>query len=102
TLLPIPHLHSFPTRRSSDLSLARPKNSSAACGEGTPMKAVSSERGRGTRRSTAAVMTPSVPSAPMKRSLRSYPVLSFLSLLSARSEEHTSELQSPDHLVCRL
>src|SRR5207244_10098250 len=24
------------------------------------------------------------------------------SLLSKRSEEHTSELQSPDHLVCRL
>src|SRR5258708_24531419 len=23
-------------------------------------------------------------------------------LLAARSEEHTSELQSPDHLVCRL
>src|SRR5258708_9576617 len=23
-------------------------------------------------------------------------------LLEARSEEHTSELQSPDHLVCRL
>src|SRR5207244_8765979 len=23
-------------------------------------------------------------------------------LASARSEEHTSELQSPDHLVCRL
>src|SRR5258708_11589551 len=23
-------------------------------------------------------------------------------LLRARSEEHTSELQSPDHLVCRL
>src|SRR5947208_12258341 len=23
-------------------------------------------------------------------------------LLSTRSEEHTSELQSPDHLVCRL
>src|SRR5258708_15209915 len=23
-------------------------------------------------------------------------------LLSLRSEEHTSELQSPDHLVCRL
>src|SRR5258708_14130027 len=23
-------------------------------------------------------------------------------LLSKRSEEHTSELQSPDHLVCRL
>src|SRR5207244_9700503 len=25
-----------------------------------------------------------------------------LKLPSARSEEHTSELQSPDHLVCRL
>src|SRR5258708_18802298 len=24
------------------------------------------------------------------------------SSMSARSEEHTSELQSPDHLVCRL
>src|SRR5258708_17878078 len=24
------------------------------------------------------------------------------SLLETRSEEHTSELQSPDHLVCRL
>src|SRR5947208_12347717 len=23
-------------------------------------------------------------------------------ILAARSEEHTSELQSPDHLVCRL
>src|SRR5258708_4520764 len=26
----------------------------------------------------------------------------FLRLPSSRSEEHTSELQSPDHLVCRL
>src|SRR5438552_5418964 len=25
-----------------------------------------------------------------------------LDILLARSEEHTSELQSPDHLVCRL
>src|SRR5258708_28995994 len=25
-----------------------------------------------------------------------------LRVLSGRSEEHTSELQSPDHLVCRL
>src|SRR5258708_26534171 len=28
--------------------------------------------------------------------------LSGLPITSARSEEHTSELQSPDHLVCRL
>src|SRR5438552_11401595 len=26
----------------------------------------------------------------------------FLSRMTLRSEEHTSELQSPDHLVCRL
>src|SRR5438552_14782281 len=26
----------------------------------------------------------------------------FIETSSARSEEHTSELQSPDHLVCRL
>src|SRR5258708_24510057 len=26
----------------------------------------------------------------------------FLTKRTARSEEHTSELQSPDHLVCRL
>src|SRR5947208_11083645 len=28
--------------------------------------------------------------------------LNYTSLQHARSEEHTSELQSPDHLVCRL
>src|SRR5207244_13533000 len=27
---------------------------------------------------------------------------SFVSITCSRSEEHTSELQSPDHLVCRL
>src|SRR5258708_30001608 len=26
----------------------------------------------------------------------------FFNFVNARSEEHTSELQSPDHLVCRL
>src|SRR5258708_24827299 len=30
------------------------------------------------------------------------PELEELSLETVRSEEHTSELQSPDHLVCRL
>src|SRR5258708_28653665 len=28
--------------------------------------------------------------------------LSAIYLVATRSEEHTSELQSPDHLVCRL
>src|SRR5258708_13968354 len=29
-------------------------------------------------------------------------VISYCKIRSRRSEEHTSELQSPDHLVCRL
>src|SRR5947208_13316738 len=29
-------------------------------------------------------------------------IITPIALLSNRSEEHTSELQSPDHLVCRL
>src|SRR5207244_12063347 len=34
------------------------------------------------------------------RTRRSSPAVSFSSM--TRSEEHTSELQSPDHLVCRI
>src|SRR5947208_6374635 len=30
------------------------------------------------------------------------PVTTWTRIRGARSEEHTSELQSPDHLVCRL
>src|SRR5207244_12845651 len=56
-------LHSFPTRRSSDLRCSSATSTSRG-GRGGPRRA--SPRG------------------------------------SARSEEHTSELQSPDHLVCRL
>src|SRR5215216_7274438 len=29
-------------------------------------------------------------------------LLRFMAIVHDRSEEHTSELQSPDHLVCRL
>ena len=52
-------------------SLAMPSSSSAASGDATPTNAVSTERGRGIRRSVAAVMMPSVPSAPMNRFFRS-------------------------------
>src|SRR5258708_21641943 len=31
-----------------------------------------------------------------------YSVFLYVMVVVARSEEHTSELQSPDHLVCRL
>src|SRR5258708_26831962 len=42
-------------------------------------------------------MNCSAPAAPISRS-RHEPAPPF----ADRSEEHTSELQSPDHLVCRL
>src|SRR5438876_2701319 len=75
-------LHSFPTRRSSDLSIW-----SARKGQlGHP----SSHPGPNMKRYTISWR---------RRSKRSASV----ALPSAlRSEEHTSELQSPVHLVCRL
>src|SRR5207244_11590967 len=83
--------HSFPTRRSSDLR---------AGGEGCHAPEVISCRlSRTTSRSSRSLTTaPSVSRAlPACRS-----VSPRKSSVRARSEEHTSELQSPDHLVCRL
>src|SRR5438876_1758259 len=68
------HLHSFPTRRSSDLP---PRH-----------RAPKSARTR-PRAGSARPAPESRASASRSRS-------------SSRSEEHTSELQSPVHLVCRL
>src|SRR5258708_10900049 len=34
--------------------------------------------------------------------LSNWTISSVMQFASGRSEEHTSELQSPDHLVCRL
>src|SRR5258708_22105982 len=57
------------------------------------------------RKSPKRSACPLVVSPPAGQSVAGYricrdPVLIFLS--GERSEEHTSELQSPDHLVCRL
>src|SRR5207244_13364692 len=73
-------LHSFPTRRSSDLAVERGRGKISGdekqCGheEGLQKTLVHAEKQLG-------------PEAA-----------GYFS----RSEEHTSELQSPDHLVCRL
>src|SRR5437870_11411948 len=67
-----PNLHSFPTRRSSDLASGRFTSPPAGHGRVT-----SPERSRGYERCPP----------PAERQ---------------RSEEHTSELQSRGHLVCRL
>src|SRR5687768_18222180 len=72
-------LHSFPTRRSSDLS-ASPPIPGTAVGSGAPAASL-----------TMAEIAP--------RSVRG---LSTARATRNRSEEHTSELQSRLHLVCRL
>src|SRR5439155_21503462 len=72
------HLHSFPTRRSSDLARRRAAGADAPGAEGGAARlrlVDAASRGRRGRRQRR---------------------------LPHRSEEHTSELQSRGHLVCRL
>src|SRR5207244_8630636 len=86
---------SFPTRRSSDL--LKPASSRAAvwCSPTT----ITRPDARPTRDARWT---------PCRRTIRLLPTCGFVSRCSisptvtGRSEEHTSELQSPDHLVCRL
>src|SRR5207244_10816771 len=84
------YLHSFPTRRSSDLPARSVQHGELrrAC--------ASSRRIPVTCVIETSVNRPSPPLREGKDGLRPAPAA------SARSEEHTSELQSPDHLVCRL
>src|SRR5205814_10607857 len=82
----LPHLHSFPTRRSSDLIA----------------HSVDQDRRRRINPST-----PTRSAKPCSVPFLSNPDLkgkgpSTASQTSWRSEEHTSELQSLRHLVCRL
>src|SRR5207244_12548950 len=94
--------HPLPTRRSSDLraaSVARPAARSMLLAENeklaggpVPLFQELSDReqkevlAQGTRR-------------VIRRRQTLFAIAQFL---EQRSEEHTSELQSPDHLVCRL
>src|SRR5207244_13304590 len=102
SLLPFSTLHhaphptppSFPTRRSSDLASPRRANGGQP-EESMAIRRRRSRRGgcdaRGKRDPRLAELRGALPyrQGPGLRSGR-------------RSEEHTSELQSPDHLVCRL
>src|SRR5207244_13144369 len=74
-------LHSFPTRRSSDLPSTRSSRMSSS----------SRARWRGLILLTSRAGT--AMAVPARDVRRNKPL---------RSEEHTSELQSPDHLVCHL
>src|SRR5690606_41745374 len=87
-------LHSFPTRRSSDLE---------GTAQAVPSLHVLPSSPISPRRT--APRPPSVPAAhPTKGCLceRTQRPLRLDDPRSARSEEHTSELQSRENLVCRL
>src|SRR5207244_10871600 len=83
-------LRSFPARRSSDLSALSVDLPAAVVEkvvEPLPSRAKNAGAGAGAQKKKAAATTS-----------RDGVVDPF----DKRSEEHTSELQSPDHLVCRL
>src|SRR5205085_10781924 len=94
-----PHrdLHSFPTRRSSDLTPKEPPHMSLPLIRETLMK-----RCRGT-----VVCASLLPAALLILGLGfadrgNTPFVVMSKTLQSRSEEHTSELQSQSNLVCRL
>src|SRR5207253_8054742 len=89
------YLHSFPTRRSSDLrkSTSMVAFIATICG--------SRETMRGSLvYSTGWNSTPGL--SATKSYNRCVPIALVVTILLRRSEEHTSELQSRGHLVCRL
>src|SRR5439155_6582289 len=83
-------LHSFPTRRSSDLADAGAALPDVRCGAGALLVALLQLR--------AAAGVARHAEGDGRRVL----LLRVAPLQPPRSEEHTSELQSRGHLVCRL
>src|SRR5207244_11705449 len=77
---PHSNLHSFPTRRSSDLNSSPTHDACVTACE-------------------LALLGQGAFGAPTKNLVANWMGDAFV---ISRSEEHTSELQSPDHLVCRL
>src|SRR5207244_11495811 len=92
--------HSFPTRRSSDLVFFRTDM-------GHAILATSQDP------TASRIVGISVPTVSRLiwgiaaflgglAGILQAPITTFQPAKEGRSEEHTSELQSPDHLVCRL
>src|SRR5207253_10268506 len=93
------HLHSFPTRRSSDLD-ANGRRHAGIIRIGCVVDSSAPSKLDFAAGSAARGVMPFVMN---DQSLRvPLPNLIFISYNLRRSEEHTSELQSRGHLVCRL
>src|SRR5207253_3753046 len=93
------HLHSFPTRRSSDLTaLIR-----IAIDIGGTFTDVVAER-EARQWAVKVLTTPGAPEQAVLEGVRAIleAAGSRAADVAVRSEEHTSELQSRGHLVCRL
>ena len=65
--MPMPDIYSKARTAPSSAARKRRKSASAASSDGTAQRAVAVSFAAGKSRSTAAVMMPSVPSAPTKR-----------------------------------
>src|SRR5258708_15137723 len=57
---------------------------------------------RGSHLSCCSLVPKRISNSPGPSELGTITVTAAVSEMVPRSEEHTSELQSPDHLVCRL
>src|SRR5690606_39765697 len=89
-----PHLHSFPTRRSSDLWASSPAALRRSWCSSLP-------GGTGLSSPLPGVIVFVGAPAPGANSVARL-LARWVSSPAARSEEHTSELQSRENLVCRL
>src|SRR5207248_11204212 len=86
--------HCFPTRRSSDLAGARDVYSCLGCG-GMCVKVADYRKALAKQNATFGSLLPTAFKYPLQQN-------GYLNAADIRSEEHTSELQSPYELVCRL
>src|SRR5690606_41736545 len=88
-----PRLHSFPTRRSSDLT---------ASGFGFRVGRERAAQCFGRGRSSPALALEAAAALDFGEATHAHHALCLAARLNRRSEEHTSELQSRENLVCRL
>src|SRR5207248_10606034 len=97
-----PVLHSFPTRRSSDL-MSKATLYTYFRAKEEMLAAISRETIEAFTRELALVLRSSLPpDEKLRRVVRQHVRFVIANRSFLRSEEHTSELQSPYDLVCRL
>src|SRR5207253_9585994 len=92
-----PDVHSFPTRRSSDLLLPVTRDAS-----GFAVTAMRARAGDVLETEVGAVGARGETLAATKLHFKRGDTAAHGHIALPRSEEHTSELQSRGHLVCRL